>query len=622
MQRQFLPDTMARIYGIQSQSQHVCCIHERCIGSCGGGPPIPYSRGFIAPATGMEGWGHPISLSKHLRKYKYTKLEPEKGTIRLLRVHRAVYRNDALVCDLNTYQLDEAPDYAALSYCWGTGSNDRKIFLLPEGAVFHARGSLEEALKRFRTSVGFGELENREKEELLWAEAICINQEDDEEKNSQIMIMQDIYQKTNTVYVDLGQEPNGWYASYQLICTAAWRWRTRPGSATETETVPRQESVSMGALTGYPHRDYWRLFTSPWFTRTWIIQEIALARRACLMYGRFTFSWDLLEDSFNTLLLSFWQVLAHFPELAEGGAPILQSISNFMALSEIRKSVQSGQYDTLSIMERARNFEVTELKDKVFALSAMMTESDRRDLGNYSMSAEEVFTRLAVTLVKPGRTIDLLDLAGRQRQRRDNVRLSSWVPDWGTKFALDGPRKISTWFTRPIISTLPSSICAQVQDDNSLTIYAFLVDNLFVVQETPIEDPVAGDPRDGIKLAMSMVKSFHTQCTAVYPDPEEAFARLLNFEDTANNDALDEQTSTRNYTRLLKKLLDTSREELINIDPSNNGDELHEYRNKFRNCCWSRRFSITSKGYMALVPLVAEEGILSAFSGAGLSHKF
>ena len=37
-----------------------------------------------------------------------------------------------------------------------------------------------------------------------WADAICINQEDDAEKGEQILLMEHIYSRAGTVYVDLG----------------------------------------------------------------------------------------------------------------------------------------------------------------------------------------------------------------------------------------------------------------------------------------------------------------------------------------------------------------------------------------------------------------------------------
>ncbi len=77
--------------------------------------------------------------------------------IRLLKIKTAVFRADPIDCELLHFEIDNAPVYGALSYCWGTGPDDRKI--LCNGHVFHACPSLERALKRLRAGFGPGQRE-------------------------------------------------------------------------------------------------------------------------------------------------------------------------------------------------------------------------------------------------------------------------------------------------------------------------------------------------------------------------------------------------------------------------------------------------------------------------------
>jgi len=70
--------------------------------------------------------------------------------IRLLKVKPALYRDDYVDSDLIICRLDEAPVYAALSYCWGSEGANRIVIC--NGKAFEARESLEGALKRYRAS--------------------------------------------------------------------------------------------------------------------------------------------------------------------------------------------------------------------------------------------------------------------------------------------------------------------------------------------------------------------------------------------------------------------------------------------------------------------------------------
>ena len=59
--------------------------------------------------------------------------------------------------------------------------------------------SLYSGLKRFRYP---------EKDRILWADAICINQSDNKEKGIQVNMMGDIYDRATAVLVWLGEVPD------------------------------------------------------------------------------------------------------------------------------------------------------------------------------------------------------------------------------------------------------------------------------------------------------------------------------------------------------------------------------------------------------------------------------
>jgi hypothetical protein len=100
------------------------------------------------------------------------------------------------------------PAFEALSYTWGpdqghvtievlpswTGKN--RVRRTPEGKVgFSVRHMLHEALKHLRDAANI---------RTLWIDAICINQEDMQERSQQVSRMGDIYKHARRVVVWLG----------------------------------------------------------------------------------------------------------------------------------------------------------------------------------------------------------------------------------------------------------------------------------------------------------------------------------------------------------------------------------------------------------------------------------
>jgi hypothetical protein len=67
--------------------------------------------------------------------------------------------------------LINPPSYTALSYCWGNQSDTQTISI--DGRKVQVTSNLEAALRQLRADGCF----------KLWANAICINQQDPEERS-------------------------------------------------------------------------------------------------------------------------------------------------------------------------------------------------------------------------------------------------------------------------------------------------------------------------------------------------------------------------------------------------------------------------------------------------------
>jgi hypothetical protein len=96
---------------------------------------------------------------------------------------------------MKSYPLEEAPSFCALSYVWGAGSanksvkcNDQYMNLTPN--LYGALNSMYRNWAALNT--------------VIWIDAVCINQQDDEEKGRQVAMMDQIYKTATVVIVWLG----------------------------------------------------------------------------------------------------------------------------------------------------------------------------------------------------------------------------------------------------------------------------------------------------------------------------------------------------------------------------------------------------------------------------------
>ncbi|KAF2813858.1 HET-domain-containing protein, partial [Mytilinidion resinicola] len=146
--------------------------------------------------------------------------------------------------DLRIIDLDSepSPSFTALSYAWGSQTLDSGVitcgsFTLPITQNCHC------ALQHL-TEV-FGRL-------TIWIDAICINQDDEDEKMRQILLMQDIYSRAETVYVWLGES-----------------------NVSTDRAMGYLENA--GYLKHFFLDDLEELLTRDWINRIWTFQEIVLA---------------------------------------------------------------------------------------------------------------------------------------------------------------------------------------------------------------------------------------------------------------------------------------------------------------------------------------------------------
>lgn len=147
---------------------------------------------------------------KQPKPYVYQRLDSDSGEIRLLRVPRkfSAGADSDTSADYTIFHtsLHDGLDFAALSYCWGVPTFDHELII--DGSLMYVTESLAAALQSLRFE---------DHDLLLWADSICINQQDAIEKTAQVQMMRDIYRAAARVIIWLGPStPQTFYTVQEM----------------------------------------------------------------------------------------------------------------------------------------------------------------------------------------------------------------------------------------------------------------------------------------------------------------------------------------------------------------------------------------------------------------------
>ena len=214
---------------------------------------------------------------KPLPKYEsktYERLPTKRGYIRLLNLLASNPENPHIECTLVVTEFmkdSKLKPYEALSWCWGSAKQTSYIHIRKDGQIYakYVSRDLVHALKVLR---------HPKRDRYLWIDAVCIDQETLQEKNHQVEMMSDIYGRADCVCIWLGDGDKASQMALRFIKKEVLQLQNFD-ELCESE----QASEKWGALLDLMQR--------PWFSRRWVVQEIALARKAVIYCGADRISW-------------------------------------------------------------------------------------------------------------------------------------------------------------------------------------------------------------------------------------------------------------------------------------------------------------------------------------------
>lgn len=150
-------------------------------------------------------------------------------------------------------QRGATPPYVALSYVWGDAAITRP--LVCDLTVTQVTSNLEQALST---------IWNAHPSMQLWADAICITQDDTDERSNQVALMGDIFRLASRVIVFLGPALRGDNRFWDLLDSFVARGDfEEPDFDDELDEFMQGDSNKLSSGLN-------DLVLRPWFQRAWV----------------------------------------------------------------------------------------------------------------------------------------------------------------------------------------------------------------------------------------------------------------------------------------------------------------------------------------------------------------
>ncbi|KAH8123819.1 HET-domain-containing protein [Trichoderma asperelloides] len=370
---------------------------------------------------------------------------PGGNHIRVLNLAPSANLSDPIHVKLSVVKLADEPTFIALSYVWG--SDVGKLPITCNGEQFLVTQNLDSALRHLR---------DEGKERILWIDAICINQNDDQERGFQVNLMKDIYRMAHAVVIWLGEADADSDLVFPLcekmtesrldllkdlesgldvvmgpnrkqILEKMMRDAKKRNAEKEREAANLESEVDVSDASDEEISAFMRLIARPWFSRCWILQEVCLAKQAVLLCGTQAIDWDIFYIGFVITVLMSEKGLRGRPEQLFRTALVL--IGRLRTKIHDEHSPYEGA-GLLWLLSRVWSLSATNARDKVYAILGLLGEEESLELNiipDYTQSVEECYQKTSLLIMSQMKNLDILHT---DRIFESTLDLPSWVTDW------------------------------------------------------------------------------------------------------------------------------------------------------------------------------------------------
>ena len=330
-------------------------------------------------------------------------------------------------------------DYVALSYVWG--STEDTVRIVVNGKTFLATRNLDRALRAIRRS-------NSELLETLriWADAICINQGDVEERGREVRWMREIYEKSMSVAAYIGEEMDG--SDLAMNYTKQLEEEAKKGvdhkarmshlitsfswSIASDEQI--QEARACSALIQLMARPYW--------TRVWIIQELAMdndqMKVGCgnrwVSLGAIRRAMKIMTQNYEAIGRLELELLGRISITYRSASAMLWWLGRLRSWTNLPDDRTDITFTELRwpLLNLAQMANSTDPRDKVYAVASLLPRKLRdRVVIDYRATVKDVYAEFSKTVIEVTKELDIIYMGSFWQKKLSGLEgLPTWATDW------------------------------------------------------------------------------------------------------------------------------------------------------------------------------------------------
>ncbi|KAI4091817.1 MAG: hypothetical protein L6R37_007669 [Teloschistes peruensis] len=335
--------------------------------------------------------------------------------------------------------------YRAISYCWGRPAKTHRV-LFSNGQSLHVTGSAADILTNVFP---------RYPEDAFWIDQLCINQDDNKERSSQVLLMGEIYSSTKQVsaWLGLGDAKSDKAVDFVEMLFKEIQDMKRQGSQPTLAPLMASAPRLRTFLPEMQRERKWDslslLLRNTWFERVWVMQEVIMAcsqiadnarpeDHTLLSFEKRTIGFDKLAEVLailerDHLVLNLIYDRENSDGTKEQGTdpPGVNALRLFSSFRELRDQTVPVRLSTA--LDLSWRFKATNPRDNLYAVMGFCDDcADPRLRPNYDAGVEDIYqVWTTVLLQRPHEHALPLPMAG-IGLRRSQPKLPSWVPDYNS----------------------------------------------------------------------------------------------------------------------------------------------------------------------------------------------
>ena len=532
-----------------------------------------------------------------LEAYEYDEL-PQSDvvpSIRYLTLH-AGSGDDPLRCTLHTALMAET-DFEAVSYVWGSDVRDQEIIC--DGRTLALTTNLFRVLRRVRQP---------DAPRSIWADLICINQENLDEKGHQVGIMGQIYRHASRVLIHMGNDDKGHgpqvCSLLKDICTIIdeivpmipedWNTFPYPKQDEQILTDPRWDSLLL-------------LLEETWFTRGWVVREAGFAQDGQVFWGNSEFSWDSLMRTCNWLYKRGVRTL--YAKGFDSRIPLAH-----LEVFEDRNATYAKLFTTemtwvdqslLGYLSLTRQLNLKDPRDRIYAFLELVENEERQVhlRPNYKDPYLHVYQQFAVEYIRSTGYIGLLsDVEHDEQSLKSGI--PSWVPRWDLPLTRTGYAFAPADSGYPGLTSRDGLVSKPtVTEDTALKLKGVIIDAVVYASDALNSATTTTDTISDIWKAMERLVP-----ESPYPNMNRlgVFVGVLT-AGTREGDVMEWLRSEAAYYYTVHEKNGSPGD----LEPPSwlaQSGSIGLFHNTVKGYTHNRKIVLTKRGYMGLAPAMAQKG--------------